>query len=520
MSKSAHSVTQGPWMQDFLASLVVFLVALPLCLGIAIASGLPPAAGLISGVIGGLVIGSLGGCRLQVSGPAAGLITIVWDLLQRHGAEGLGVVVLLAGAIQLAFGLAKLGHWFRAVSPAVIKGMLSGIGVVIFASQFHVMIDDAPRAGGLANLASIPEAVWKAFSFAQGPAHFHAAMIGLLTILTIMAWSWRAPRRLKAVPPTLMGVLAAVTAANVLGLPINYISVPENLLSILSLPSPGAAGSLLISPAILVSALTVAFVASAETLLTATAVDQMQHHAPRTDYNREIAAQGVGNMLAGLAGALPITGVIVRSAANVQAGGRTRASTVMHGAWLLLFVALLPGLLAYIPVSSLAAILVYTGIKLMNPAAVRQLAKFGRGEVAVYGVTVAVIVATDLLTGIVAGLALAAVKALYRLSHLEIRREGASGDGPVTIHLGGAANFLNLPRVAAAFESIPPGREVHVRCDDLIYIDHACMELLAGWRDQYGKTGGRVELYESRPLPRPGSGVWKAWMSDLNAAPG
>lgn len=519
MSKSAHSPKRRTLLEDFLASLVVFLVALPLCLGIAIASGLPPAAGLISGIIGGLVIGSLSGCPLQVSGPAAGLITIVWDLVERFGVEGLGVVVLLAGAIQLAFGLARLGHWFRAVSPAVIKGMLSGIGVVIFASQFHVMIDDAPRSSGLANLASIPEALWKAFSLTQGPAHFYAAMIGLLTIITIMAWSWRPPRALKAVPPTLMGVLAAVGAANALGLPINYITVPENLLSTLSFPSPGKAAGLLLSPEALVAALAVAFVASAETLLTATAVDQMQHRAPRTDYNREIAAQGVGNMLAGLAGVLPITGVIVRSAANVQAGAMTRASTVMHGTWLLLFVAFLPRLLTYIPVSSLAAILVYTGIKLMNPATVRQLAKFGRGEVMVYGATVAAIVATNLLTGIIVGLGLAAVKALYRLSHLEIRRDVPSEGGPATVHLGGAANFLNLPRLAAALESIPPGLEVHVRCDDLVYIDHACMDFLAGWRDQYGKGGGRVELYESRPL-RPGSGVWNPRMTDLNPATG
>src|SRR5262245_16024004 len=176
------------WKDDVLASVVVFLVALPLCMGIAIASGLPPAAGIVTGIIGGLIVGVLSGSPLQVSGPAAGLSVLVWELVREHSPGTLGLIVLLAGAIQLAAGLLQLGQWFRAVSPAVIGGMLAGIGVLIFASQFHVMVDDAPKGGGLENLLAIPEAIWKGVAPPDGSSHHLAASVGLLTIVALVTW--------------------------------------------------------------------------------------------------------------------------------------------------------------------------------------------------------------------------------------------------------------------------------------------------------------------------------------------
>jgi MFS superfamily sulfate permease-like transporter len=172
-----------PPARDFLASVVVFLVALPLCMGVAIASGVPPAAGLITGIIGGILVGFLGGAPLQVSGPAAGLTVIVWQLVQQHGLAVLGIIVLFAGVLQLAAGLFKLGQWFRAISPAVIHGMLAGIGVLIFASQFHIMVDDKPRGSGIANLLSIPESVYKGIFPMDGATHHIAALTGVVTIL-------------------------------------------------------------------------------------------------------------------------------------------------------------------------------------------------------------------------------------------------------------------------------------------------------------------------------------------------
>jgi MFS superfamily sulfate permease-like transporter len=234
-------------------------------------------------------------------------------------------------------------------------------------------------------------------------------------------------------------------------------------------------------------------VASAETLLCATAVDRM-HQGPRTRYDRELAAQGVGNVLCGLLGALPMTGVIVRSAANVQAGAKTRASAVLHGLWLLLFVSLLPFVLELIPTSSLAAVLVYTGYKLVNPKAVRALWDYGKSEVAIYAATVGAIVVTNLLTGILVGVGLALAKLLYTFSHLAIRIEKDLERNRTVLYVEGAATFIRLPKLAAALESVPPSTELHVHFEQLSHIDHACLDLLINWEKQHEATGGSLVI--------------------------
>jgi MFS superfamily sulfate permease-like transporter len=477
---------------DLLASIVVFLVALPLCMGIAIASGAPPAAGLITGIVGGLLVGSFSGAPLQVSGPAAGLAVVVYEIIQKHGLPTLGAVLLLAGAIQLLAGLLKLGQWFRAVSPAVIHGMLAGIGVLILVSQFHVMVDDAPRGSGIKNLLALPEAVWKGVVPIDGSAHHWAAGIGLLTIAVIVGWKALAPRKLQVVPATLLAVVIATVVAAASGVSVKLVNVPDSISSAVSLPSADALRGLLTGP-VIVAALGMAFVASAETLLCATAVDKM-HNGPRTRYDRELAAQGVGNMICGALGALPMTGVIVRSAANVEAGARTRASAVLHGLWLLVFVAALPWVLKMIPTASLAALLVFTGYKLVNPKAVRELRQYGRGEVAIYVVTLVMIVATDLLTGVLTGIGLSALKLLYGFSHLDIRLKGQPQRGATEMYLDGAATFIRLPRLAAALDQVPPSTELHVHFEHLRYVDHACLDLLMNWEKQHQATGGQLVI--------------------------
>lgn len=478
-----------PWRKDLLASVVVFLVALPLCMGIAIASGAPPAAGLVTGIIGGLVVGFVAGAPLQVSGPAAGLSVIVWDLIQSHGFGALGWVVLVAGAIQLIAGLAGLGQWFRAVSPAVIHGMLAGIGVLIFASQFHVMVDDAPRDSGLANLVAIPEAVWKGMLPADGSVHFQAAMIGLLTLVVMAGWRPLVPQRLRVIPAPLAAVLVATLAAGAFGLGVSRVDIPANLLDALVLPRLAELGAL--GWSVLGAGAALAFVASAETLLCATAVDKL-HDGPRTRYDRELSAQGLGNLLCGLVGALPMTGVIVRSSANVEAGGRTRASAILHGAWLLLFCAGFPFVLTQIPTAVLAAVLVYTGYRLVNVAAIRELARFGRTEVGIYAATLLGIVAVDLLTGVVVGIVLSLANVLYSVSHLDVEVRQSPDGSRTELHLRGAATVVRLPRLADALERVPASAELHVHFDDLDYIDHACIDLLMNWEKQHDSTGGRL----------------------------
>lgn len=466
--------------RELLASLVVFLVALPLCMGVAIASGVPPALGLISGIIGGLVVGSLAGSPLQVSGPAAGLAVIVFEAVTRHGLSGLMAIVLIAGVLQMSAGMLRLGRWFRAVSPAVIYAMLAGIGVLIFASQFHVMVDGAPQSGGIANLLSIPKSVLMGISPAAGTSHQQAALIGIFSLVLLVGWNRFKP--IKALPGALVAVVGSTAMAQIFALPIGYVTVPDNLLGSIDLPAVGTLLGAFARPEIWIGGLGMGIVASAESLLCASAVDKMQTHV-RTDYDREMFAQGVGNVLAGLVGALPVTGVIVRSTANVESGGRTRLSAILHGLWLLGLVALFPGLLRLVPTSSLAAILVYTGYKLVNVNAVRELARQGRGELVVYAGTLIAIVATNLLMGIVLGVGLALAKLLWHALHIEITIERDAEERSVDVHVRGAATFVRLPKLAAALESIEADERAKVLLH-VQHLDHACLELLMDWEQQ------------------------------------
>ena len=493
MPKAAPSTQSGfkSWLgKDAMASVVVFLVALPLCMGVSIASGVPPTSGLITGIIGGLVVGVLAGSPFQVSGPAAGLTVLVWQLVQQHGLPMLGVIVLLAGLFQFAAGILKLGQWFRAVSPAVIHGMLAGIGLLILTAQFHVMLDGKPIGKGIDNLLAIPDALTKAFS--DGGAPLHALSIGVMSIAVMALWGAYAPKRLKILPAPLIAVVIAVIAAAYFKLKINYVIVPDNIWSVIQYPTFENLKHGFETP-ILIAALSVAFIASAETLLCASAVDQM-HQGQRTMYDKELTAQGIGNTICGLFGVLPMTGVIVRSSANIEAGAKTRASAIFHGLWLLLFAAVLPFTLRYIPVASLAAVLVFTGYKLAYPKAVPKLLEFGKSEVAIYAVTIAVIVGTDLLKGVVLGLLLSLFKLLYVFSQLEIDCEEDSEGNSMHMRLSGSATLIRLPMLASALEQVRPGVEVHVHFENLDYIDHACLDLLSNWEKQHEATSGKLVI--------------------------
>lgn len=502
---------------DFLASIVVFLVALPLCIGIAVAVGVSPARALITGIVGGLVVGFFAGSPLQVSGPAAGLFVIVADIIvtqrERYLAKlgddtelamgyalaALGVSVFLAGGMQIIAGRLRMGRWFRAVSPAVIKGMLSGIGALILVSQFHVMLDHvatwhgAPAHGGLQYLATIPEAILKCFSGGDTNHHL-AALIGIVTIGTIVLWDRFAPQKINFIPGALLGILSATLVAMVANFEVVQLQVPSNMFSEVSLPSL-AWGGFLTDSSIWLSAMVIAIIASAETLLTATAVDDMSRDLGiKSDYNRELTAQGIGNLLCGLVGALPMTGVIVRSSANVHAGAKTRTSTILHGAWLLLFIALLPQLLTLIPKSALGALLVYTGFKLLNPAQIKTLWKAGRSEVAIYLTTIALIVSVDLLVGVLVGVALSAANLLHRFSHLEINVASDEEAHRYFLRLTGAATFLRLPILADHLEQLPRDAELHVCFEGVTHIDHACFELLMNWAKAHVKDGGSLVM--------------------------
>jgi MFS superfamily sulfate permease-like transporter len=493
--------------REFMASVVVFLVALPLCMGIAIASDVPPALGLITGIVGGLLVGRLAGSPLQVSGPAAGLAVLIYEIVNTQGLPALAALVLMAGAIQLVAGVLKMGQWFRAVSPAVIRGMLAGIGVLIFASQFHVMLDDKPKKNGVANLATIPEAFASLFPF-DGSTHQLAALIGVLTIGSLILWNVFRPKKLKAIPGALVAVLVGSGAAALMGFKINLVDIPTNLIAEANWITLDAFIATITSGTGWATAAGLALVASAETLLCAAAVDAI-HDGARTDYDKELRAQGIGNMVCGVAGALPMTGVIVRSSANVDAGARTRVSAILHGAWLLGLVVMLPFVLEMIPTAALAAILVYTGYKLLNPKGIMQMWRFNRVEFALFMITLVGIVWQGLLWGVIAGIAASMFRLVVRLARLDIEVVMDEDTKVAEVELNGFATFLTLPKLADAMDALPTGWEVHVDMQRLGYIDHACIELLQTWEKSRASQGNTLVLgwddlfarYETGPHP-------------------
>jgi MFS superfamily sulfate permease-like transporter len=352
------------------------------------------------------------------------------------------------------------------------------------------MVDDKPRENGIRNLLSIPESIQKGIFPVDGSSHHIAAMLGITTIIILIGWASFAPKKLKWVPGALVAVVVATTAAQIMKMPVKYVNVPDNLFGSIQLPSFGSLTGAF-SLEVLLAALTLAFVASAETLLSATAVDQMQD-GPRTNYDKELRAQGVGNLLAGLLGGLPMTGVIVRSATNVAAGAKTRTSAMMHGMWLLILVAAFPWVLRLVPTASLAAVLVYTGYKLVNPANIKRLMTYGAFPVVIYGVTVAVIVIEDLLIGILTGIALSLVKMIFGLSRMKIHVTPNAARNCVDVHLTGAATFIRMPKLVDALEALPRDMDVHIHLERVSYVDHACMEAISNFEKQRSKLGVNV----------------------------
>ncbi|MCH5672301.1 SulP family inorganic anion transporter [Streptomyces gilvus] len=467
--------------QDFLASIVVFLVAVPLCVGVAVASGVPAELGLVTGIVGGLVTGFLPGSSLQVSGPAAGMTVLVFEAVSEFGVGTLGVIVLVAGLLQLAMGFFRIGRWFRAISVSVVEGMLCGIGLVIIAGQIYAAAGLKAPATGLGKIAGLPGA----FADAVGSTAALASLaIGAGTIAVIVLWK-RMPKALRSVPGALAAVVLATVATLAFGLPVATVTV-EGLFGVIQVPGGDAFGELA-TPAIWGTIVAFALIASAESLFSAAAVDRL-HDGPRTEYDKEMVAQGVGNTVCGLLGALPMTAVIVRSSANVNAGARTKASRVLHGAWLLLFAAALPSALALVPIPALAGILVHAGWKLIPFRQISALWRSHRGEALILVVTAVAIVAVNMFEGVLIGLALSVVKTAWETSHLrtEIVDKGA---GPVQVHLTGNATFLKLPKILDSLEALPQDRPVELDLSGLHHLDHACRTALENWAERHSAVG-------------------------------
>ncbi|MFH8793675.1 SulP family inorganic anion transporter [Streptomyces sp. NPDC017941] len=472
---------------DFTASIVVFLVAVPLCVGVAVASGVPAELGLVTGIVGGLLTGLLPGSSLQVSGPAAGLTVLVYEAVQEYGLAALGALVLTAGLLQLAMGALGLGRWFRAISVAVVQGMLAGIGLVLIAGQLYALVDAKAPASGLDKLAELPRLA--ADTAGSGDA-LSAFALGACTIAVLVLWPrWR--RAARVLPAPLAAVVLATLAVFLLDLPVAKVEV-HGLVDSVQLPG-GDTFSALVEGGALMGAIgtVIAFtlIASAESLFSAAAVDRM-HDGPRTDYDKELMAQGAGNTLCGVLGALPMTAVIVRSSANVSAGAKTKASRVLHGVWLLAFAAAFPAALGIIPVAALAGVLVHAGWKLMPVKDFGPLWRTHRGEAVVLAVTALAIVVTNMFEGVLIGMGLAIAKTAWETSHVHLEVEGLEGSGTIRVRVVGNATFLRLPKILDRLEALPHDRRTELDLSGLRHMDHACAMELTGWAERHDAAVG------------------------------
>ncbi|SDW77856.1 carbonic anhydrase [Arthrobacter sp. yr096] len=465
---------------DLPASLVVFLVALPLSLGIAAASGAPVMAGLIAAAVGGIVAGSLGGSPLQVSGPAAGLTVVVAGLVDEFGWAVTCAITAAAGVVQLLMGVSRIGRAALAVSPVVVKAMLAGIGITIILQQIHVLLGGQAAGSAVENLTALPAAITN--------VELHSALLGLAVVAILLAWKYL-PSAVRKVPGPLAAVVA-VTAVSVAVAPgVERISFSGSIFDAIALPSlPDgnwrAAG---------MAVITVALIASIESLLSAVAVDKM-HGSSRTNLNRELVGQGSANMVSGMLGGLPVTGVIVRSATNVEAGAASRTSAILHGVWVLVFSALFAGLIQLIPLSVLAGLLLVIGAKLIKVADIRTSLR--TGELLVYSVTLVCVVVLNLLEGVMIGLALAALCVLWRVLRTQIHAHAPAGPGlPWRVTIAGSCSFFALPRLNRVLHSVPEGQDAVVELN-ADYLDHAFREALVAWQKQHRNTGASVVLEE------------------------
>ena len=487
-----RSVSQSDRLRSILrhdlpSSLVIFLVALPLSLGIAIASGAPVLGGLVAAVVGGIVVGALGGSPLQVSGPAAGLTVVVADLISNFGWGVTCFITVAAGVLQVLLGLSRVARAALAISPVVVHAMLAGIGITIALQQTHVLLGGKSKSTAWHNLIELPGQVIG--------AHRPGVLLGALVIAILIAWRW-VPAKLAHIPGPLVAIVGVTIISVVFPFHVRRIKLDGSPLDALQLPHipDGKWG------AVALGVITVALIASVESLLSAVSVDRM-HNGPRTDFNRELIGQGAANVVSGAIGGLPITGVIVRSSTNVTAGAKSRASSIMHGGWILLFTLPFGGLVQKIPTAALAGLLIVIGVQLLKPAHIETAMK--HGYLAVYVVTAVSVVFLNLLHGVMIGLALAIALTGWRVIRARVDAKPVGDEWCVIVE--GTCTFLALPRLTRVLTSIPSGTTVTVTIS-VNYLDHAAHQTITDWQRQHRATGGTVRIcgvVETGQLARP-----------------
>lgn len=470
---------------DLSASVAVFLIALPLSLGIALATGAPLQAGLVAAGVGGLVAGRIGGCPLQVSGPAAGLTVVTADLIHRYGWRTTCAVTVLAGLAQLGLGCLRVARTALAVSPAIVHGMLAGIGVTIAVAQLHIVLGGTPQSSVLANLRALPAQL--------ANLHPAAVAVSLLTLALLLLWPripGRAGRLLRRIPAALVAVGGATAAATLSGLGVPKVDLPSwSSHALAGLPEGPVLG-------LTAAVLTTTLVCSVQSLLGAVAVDKLVAARPgltarvgRADLDRELLGQGAANIVSGMLGGLPVAGVAVRSSANVNAGAVSRNSTMLHGVLVVFAALLMVPFLELIPLASLAALVMAVGIRMVSLHHIRTVTR--HREVLVYAVTTLGVVLLGVLEGVTLGIAVAVAVAMNRLARTRITHE--EREGVHHVHVRGQLTFLAVPRLSRTLHLVPQGAHAVVELDGS-FMDHAAYESLQDWQKTHTAQGGSAEV--------------------------
>jgi carbonic anhydrase len=469
--------TKSVLRYDVPASIVVFLVALPLSLGIAIASDAPIMAGLIAAAVGGIVAGALGGSPLVATGPAAGLTVVVAEMVNSFGWKVTTAITVAAGVLQIVFGLSRVARAALAISPIVVHAMLAGIGITIALQQVHVLLGGTSESSVWANISGLPDQI--------AGAQLGDVAVGLTVVVVMLAWK-RTPGWLQKLPGPLAAIVAATVLSLVAPLGADRIQLDGSLLDAIGLPElpDGNWG------AFAAAVLTIALIASVESLLSAVAVDRM-HNGQKTNLDRELIGQGAANMASGMCGGLPVTGVIVRSSANVAAGARSRASAILHGVWVLLFSMVFVGLVQQIPKAALAGLLIVIGVQLVKLAHIRLARR--TGDIWVYGITIAGVLFLNLLEGVAIGLVVAVALVLWRVVRASVHAEPAGDGWRVTVE--GTCTFLSLPRLSRVLATVPPGSDVTVELT-VDFLDHAASDVIEEWVRRHRAEGGTVVIDE------------------------
>ena len=493
--------------KDIPASIVVFLVALPLCLGIALASGAPLFSGILTGIIGGIVVSSISGSQLSVSGPAAGLTVIVFGAIASLGSfEAFLLAVVLAGFIQIILGVLKAGIIANYFPSSVIEGMLAAIGIILILKQLpHAVGFDSDFEGDQSFIQRDHENSFTAIASALERVSMGALTISSLSLLVLIFWP--KVKKMSIVPAPILvvalGIILTVLFQNT-GLALSseqLVTIPvvesfDGFIGLFSSPD----FSLIGDKDIWTVAFTIAIVASIETLLCIEAVDKIDPIKRTSPTNRELVAQGIGNMTSGMLGGLPMTSVIVRSSVNVNAGGRTKMSAIYHGTWLLLSLLFIPMLLNKIPLACLAAILLVTGYKLANIGLFKKMWKNGKDQFIPFAVTVLAIVFTDLLKGVAIGMLIG----VFYILRTNLRNpyfykfEQNGTKKVITIKLAQEVSFLNKAAIQYTLNNLPAESNVVIDGTDSMFIDKDVLEIIHNFRHHAFTKGTIVEIVNVR----------------------